>query len=158
MATKKVTVKKKMGRPSPFDSLDIEMVKRIYKQGLTDKQVAEVIGVTEQTITNWKKAYPDFFASLKEAKAFADKEVEASLYKRACGYMSQAEVTKEFMTDEDGNLIQVTKVVEKQKSVAPDPTSMIFWLKNRQPEKWREKQEVELSGDLNVNLKKRVIK
>ena len=23
----------------------------------------------------------------------------------------------------------------------PDPTSMIFWLKNRQPDKWRDKRE-----------------
>lgn len=33
-----------------------------------------------------------------------------------------------------------------QKAKGGDTTAMIFWLKNRQPEKWREKTQLEHSG------------
>jgi len=37
----------------------------------------------------------------------------------------------------------------------PDPTSMIFYLKNRRPDRWRDKQEVEHKGDLIVNINRK---
>jgi hypothetical protein len=35
-------------------------------------------------------------------------------------------------------------IKEVTKEVAPDATSMIFWLKNRRPERWRDKQSIDL--------------
>lgn len=63
-----------------------------------------------------------------------DALVEKALYQRATGYVYE-EVTKELI---DGEL-QVKKVVQKQ--VAPDISAQIYWLKNRQPDRWRDKQE-----------------
>lgn len=40
-----------------------------------------------------------------------------------------------------------TKRVTKE--VAPDVTAQIFWLKNRKPEAWRDKQNLEVSGAVN---------
>ncbi|BBI32355.1 transposase [Cohnella abietis] len=42
-------------------------------------------------------------------------------------------------------------VEEKTKEVSPDTTAQIFWLKNRRPDKWRDKQEVNHSGSVDVN-------
>lgn len=39
------------------------------------------------------------------------------------------------------------------KAVGGDTTAMIFWLKNRNPIRWRDKQELEHSGDLNIVVK-----
>lgn len=36
----------------------------------------------------------------------------------------------------------------KVKEVVPDTTAQIFWLKNRRPDKWRDKQDMELSGEV----------
>lgn len=36
--------------------------------------------------------------------------------------------------------------------VAPDTTAAIFWLKNRRPDLWRDKQHTELSGETVSNL------
>lgn len=44
----------------------------------------------------------------------------------------------------------VSKRVAKQ--VAPDVTAQIFWLKNRKPQQWRDKQEIEHSGGLDNKL------
>lgn len=41
----------------------------------------------------------------------------------------------------------VTKEVTK--TVVPDTTAQIFWLKNRKPEEWRDKKDVEHSGVVN---------
>jgi hypothetical protein len=39
-----------------------------------------------------------------------------------------------------------------QKAKAGDTTAMIFWLKNRQPEKWREKTQIEHSGSIGLTF------
>ena len=33
--------------------------------------------------------------------------------------------------------------------IPPDPTAQIFWLKNRKPDQWREKQREPQNGDNN---------
>lgn len=105
--------------------------------GLSDTQVAYICGVTERTVNNWKVSYPDFFQSLKQAKELADMNVEKMLYRKATGTVKIKE--EHDGVDASGNVINKTVV----KELAPDNTAMIFWLKNRQPDKWREKQEVE---------------
>ena len=40
-------------------------------------------------------------------------------------------------------------VERKTKDIAPDTTAQIFWLKNRKPIEWRDKQSVEVSGNIN---------
>ncbi|MCI6468135.1 MAG: helix-turn-helix domain-containing protein [Faecalicatena sp.] len=119
------------------------------RDGLTDKQIAHNIGVTEQTLNNWKNNYPSFFESLKRGKEVIDRQVENALLKRALGY-NYDEVTQEiFKNPETGETeLKVTKVVTKQ--VSPDTTAQIFWLKNRKPEEWRDRKDLDLSGGLKV--------
>ena len=80
---------------------------------------------------------------LKNGKEFADKNIEQSLYKRAMGYQYQ-EITQE--PDKDGQL-RVSKRVIKE--VSPDVGAIAFWLKNRQPDKWKERnsQPIDLPND-----------
>lgn len=119
----------------------------LFKEGKTDKQVAKILDVTEQTINNWKNARPKFFESLKDWKAEADEKVVRSLYERACGY-----TCKETKIASHEGMIMDMKEIDKH--YPPDPTSMIFWLKNRQPDEWREKQDIEfdLSSIPNAQL------
>lgn len=134
--------KKPAGRPTKYDKSKLEMIKKILEvTGATDKQLAQILDVTEQTINNWKHKFPQFFESLKEAKAVADKRVEDALYKCATGYRENSErLTK------DGDVVSV------EEYYSPNTTAQIFWLKNRQPTKWRDKQELEHSGNVQVNL------
>lgn len=142
MAKKKKTTKKKAkpsrGRPSKFDDDMIRQAEILAVKGFTDKEIAELFDVTEQTINNWKKDYPQFFVSLKKGKEIRDAAVERSLFERACGY-SHPEV---HITNYQGTVTK-TEVI---KHYPPDPTSMIFWLKNRQPDKWRDKQDLNIGG------------
>lgn len=114
------------------------------RSGLTDEQLAHNMGIATSTLYEWKKRYPEISESLKSNKEIADIAVENALYKRAIGYQ-YTETTKEAG--------KVVKTVVKE--VVPDTTAQIFWLKNRQPERWRDKQEVQNTGnmDFNVNIK-----
>ena len=125
------------------------------RNGLTDKQIAYNMGITEQTLNVWKKKYPSLFESLKRGKAVVDIQVENALLKRALGY-SYVETTREQVIDYDkttgvpiGSHMEVTKEVTKE--VVPDTTAQIFWLKNRKPEDWRDKRDVAVEGTLNTN-------
>lgn len=99
--------------------------------GLTDEQIAKNIGINRTTLYDWKKKEVNIANALKKGKEVVDFEVENALLKRALGYEYEEE------TYENGIL---TKKVKKH--VAPDTTAQIFWLKNRQVKKWRDKVEI----------------
>lgn len=116
------------------------------RDGLTEEQIAKNMGVALKTLYNWKEKFLPVLHALKRGKEVVDRQVENALLKRALGY-EYNEVTQELVDDE----LQVTKVVTKQ--VHPDVTAQIFWLKNRKPEVWRDRQQVEHSGETTHNIK-----
>lgn len=126
------------GQPTKFNKEVKRQIEILALKGFTDKEMAEVVGVKEQTINNWKKKHPKFFESLKDWKKEADKKIEKSLFERASGY-EHPETKVQFV---DGKWEQV----ELTKHYPPDPTSMIFWLKNRKSDVWSDKKEVDVTG------------
>lgn len=104
------------------------------RDGLTDEQIASNMGVSRSTLNSWKDKYPDILDSLKKGKEIVDRQVENALLKRALGYEYE-EIKEKY---EFGELSERT-ITKKQ--VAPDTTAQIFWLKNRKPKDWRDKQE-----------------
>lgn len=112
------------------------------RDGLTDEQIAKNIGINPATLYDWKNKYPKISEVLKKGKEIVDRQVENALLKRALGYKYNEtiqEICKDAVTGEQK--LTITKIVTKQ--VAPDTTAQIFWLKNRKPGQWRDKQEVE---------------
>ena len=114
------------------------------RDGLTDEQIAGNMGITRETLRVWKNSYSVISVTLKRGKDVVDRKVENALLKRALGY-SYTETTRERC--EDGEM-KVTKRIEKE--VVPDTTAQIFWLKNRKPEIWRDKQNIEMSGTVGL--------
>ena len=152
------------------------------RDGLTDEQIAQNIGINPATLYDWKKKYAEISESLKRGKDVIDRQVENALLKRALGYtynedkyicvpMDEAEYAvklEEYMNTykyehPDATLDEIMLVREnfpkvkqvlaerKVKEVAPDTTAQIFWLKNRKPNDWRDKKDVDLSGAVNTN-------
>ena len=150
--------KKKEGRPSLYDKIDKAKLKALYLDGKTDAEIADIFGVTRRTIVNWRKKNPEFVLALNEEwKKAADDRVERSLYERACGYShpeTKAQWVESELQDEAGEWHKVGRweYAELTKHYPPDATSMIFWLKNRQPTKWRDKQEIDIGGTVTTEL------
>lgn len=105
------------------------------RDGLTEEQIAKNIGINRKTLTQWKKRYTPICNALKRGKEVVDFEVENALYKNAMGG---------YIEEEKTYISEVNGVVTKRKEIfkryiKPDTTAQIFWLKNRKPDKWRDK-------------------
>ena len=104
------------------------------RDGLTDEQIAAKIRINPATLYDGQKKFPKISEALKKGKEVVDFEVENALLKRALGYDFQE--TRVENSDKDG-----TKVVQTLKHIPGDPTAQIFWLKNRRPDKWRDRRD-----------------
>ncbi|WP_320533654.1 helix-turn-helix domain-containing protein [Robbsia andropogonis] len=131
-----------VGRPSQYKPEFAAQAEKLCKLGATDKEMADFFGVTEQTVNNWKNDFPEFFESIKKGKILADAEVADRLYQRAIGYNHPA--SKFFMFQ--GTVIEREYV----EHYPPDTAAAFIWLKNRQRDKWREKQPDELKDDRTI--------
>jgi hypothetical protein len=118
------------GRPSEFRPAFLPMVRKLAELGGLDEDFAEAFGVSVQTIYQWKRRFPEFALVLKKAKEQVDAQVEKSLLRRALGFSYTAE--KIVMVDGKPQAVPYTE------HSLPDTTACIFWLKNRQPERWRD--------------------
>jgi Helix-turn-helix domain len=127
------------GRPTSYDPADLPKLKELAEAGATNEELADYLGVSIRSIYRWRNENKEFRHAIKISKESADGRIEESLYKRAFGF--EHESVKIFC-NKDG---EVTQVPYKE-YVPPDPTSMIFWLKNRKPKEWRDKSEVEIPG------------
>lgn len=117
------------------------------RQGLSQPQLSKNLGISLKTFQQNMKRYLPFRQAVKKGKEVADFEVENALYKRAKGY-SYEEITKELIIidNETGEKeLRVTKVITKHQ--APDNVSMIFWLKNRMPQQWKNNPDGDNTDD-----------
>lgn len=133
------------GRPTKYKPEYNDQAYKLCLLGHTDEELASFFEVDVSTINNWKIDYPDFFESIKKGKEISDGEVVQALYKSALGY-SHPDVDIKVI---DGRIVET----ELTKHHPPNPTSMIFWLKNRQSKKWRDKQVTEHEGGLSIENK-----
>lgn len=118
------------------------------RDGLTDEQIAKNMGINIATLYRWKKEHCEICEALKRSKDVVDRMVENALLKSALGY-SYTETTRVYKASkETGELVLVSeKAVTKD--VAPNTTAQIFWMKNRKPAEWRDKQSLEVSVPVN---------
>lgn len=145
------------GRPTDYREEYNEQAYKLCLLGATDEELASFFGVSESTINNWKKDYPEFLESVTRGKTIADAEVANSFHKRAVGYQFDEVTfekvdTRERIEEETEDTIK-DEIYKKRivtKHLPPDPGAALNWLKNRQPKKWRDKTEVE-ANNTNVN-------
>jgi hypothetical protein len=135
------------GRPSLYRPQYAKQAKELCERGATNGMLARFFGVNVSTIWEWSLRYKDFYDALRMGKAIADECVERSLYARCLGY--------DFDFDLGGGEVVI-------RHLPPDIPAIKMWLYNRQPNKWREKIEVERTGGMSdrspLELKKLMVK
>ena len=110
------------------------------RSGLTEVQIAQKMRISMSSLSDWKNKFPELLEALKKGKEVVDIEVENALLKRAMGY-DYTESWEEIQPD------GTVRARTMRKHMPADTTAQIFWLKNRRPEVWREKQVVEVSEE-----------
>lgn len=129
------------GRPTAFKPEYVKQVFHLALLGATDPDLARAFDVSERTIAYWKRREPEFLQALKKGKDAADARVAKSLYHRALGYSHPAvKILTVADGDNQGSHVEKVDYIEHY---PPDSTAMIFWLKNRRPDLWRDKVEHE---------------
>lgn len=123
------------------------MIEGWARQGLTEEQIAKNIGCAYSTFKNWKKRQVAILAALKKGKAPVDFEVENALLKSALGFEYEE---KTIYTDISEEGEETSREVTVKKYMPPNTTAQIFWLKNRMPEVWRDKRNVDLENKVTV--------
>jgi hypothetical protein len=136
----------KTGRPTKFNESLESVAIVLAGKGHIDREIAEIIGVSESAFNEHKKRKPDFHESLKKEKAnHDDSVVEQALLKRASG-MVVTEVQTRMI---DGK--EIKTITEKE--LPPDATSLALWLRNRKPNEWcREKQNINVEVENQQGL------
>ena len=137
--------KQPVGRPTKYKPEYCEQATNYCLLGATDEELMTFFDVAESTINLWKLEHPEFSEAIKEGREKADAMIGRRLFERAKGFEHDSE---EIKVINDGILGQYIERVPIRKIYPPDPTSMIFWLKNRQRLKWRDKVETEHSGSI----------
>lgn len=130
----------------PEDWLEPDMLLLIEgwaREGLFDKDIAKKMNVSEATLNNYKKKFPEVKEALRKGKELVDFEIENALYKRAIGYTI---VITEQKIDKNGSIYDLKRDLH----IPGDVTAQIFWLKNRKKAQWRDKVEYEANaGEIN---------
>ena len=129
------------GRPSILTDKIKEIILNLAPMGLSNVEIADMLGVHEATFYRWLQADPEFCESFKYEKSFGDAKVTQAMYKAACGDVVTVE--RHEGIDANGNIVD--KTVTKQHK--PDITAAKFWLSNRQPDKWKDKVETTIKAD-----------
>ena len=115
------------------------------RDGLNDEQIAKNIGIRASTLYEWQNRFPEIAESIKRGKAPVDQEVENTLLKTALGFEYEETITEIIETPEGGHRKQVRKIKHYS---PPNTTAQIFWLKNRRPDRWRDRQDI--NGNLSI--------
>lgn len=111
------------------------------RDGLVDEQIAHNMGIATGTLYDWKKKFYEISEALKKGKEIVDIQVENALLKRALGYEYDEQRIEK--SDKDG-----TKIIQTVKHVPGDVTAQIYWLKNRRPDKWRDKPAIDADREV----------
>lgn len=120
------------------------------RDGLTDEMICKNLGISVASFHNYKKEHLEFLEALKRGKEEIDIMVENALLKSALGYQYTETTHEAIKIGEDQTEAKLVKTVLKE--VAPNTTSLIFWLKNRKRKEWRDQQDIDHSGNVGVNI------
>ena len=135
-----------MARPSKYNPRYHDpWIKGLAQKGYTIEEIAHDLEVAPSTLSKWIAENDELSEAIKKGRGYADSQVEMSLYKRAVGY----KITKKRTIVEAGakGEQKPARIEICEEELAPDVTACIFWLKNRDPEHWKDKHDVDLSND-----------
>lgn len=128
------------------------LIRAWKRDGLTDEEICTNLGIKKSAFYNYKNLHPEFRELLRFDRELTDAEVENQALDNAKGYFYEEEqvaMRKEKYYDDDGNVIKeltFPEIVKVRKRKLPDQHAAQWWLKNRMPGKWKDKQEIDVGN------------
>lgn len=126
----------RVGKDKSLCTADMpDRILMMAKLGLSIAQMAQAVGVHSRTLNEWLATRPEIRKAYEDGKHVFDYAVQLALQQRAVGYTYKEVKTVEGK-DVNGRKFKTKYTTEKH--MPADSTAAIFWLKNRDPENWRD--------------------
>lgn len=139
---------KTSGAPTKYKKEMCKKVVQLCELGATDKEIANFLDIDVATLYRWQHTHVEFCDAFTLGKQKADTRIERSMYQKALGAtVVDQQVVK--VKQKDGS--EKIEVVNVERTIPPDPGMMQWWLKNRKPDEWRDKQEIDINS-VNANV------
>jgi len=150
--------KLKRGRKGKYESHvkpKLVLIEAWCRDGATDLEIYTKLGISKDSFYEYRKKHFEFYETLKKGKEVVDVEVENALLKKAKGYTIKVMKTFKVKTYKrfDGELKPIEELIDKEEEVhiPADTTAQIYWLNNRRPKEWRNKQEI-INQNINTDV------
>jgi transcriptional regulator with XRE-family HTH domain len=134
------------GRPTLYRPELAELARKLALLGLTESEMADALNVDVGTLSEWKARHREFREAIERGGVQADAQMAERLYHRGLGY--QHEAVKIFMPAG----AEAPVYAPYTQRYPPDTQAASLWLRNRQPERWRDKREVDHMGSLEHRI------
>lgn len=140
-----MAIAKTRGRPTDYRAHFAKQAFTVTSRfGAIDTDLCELFSVSVQTLNTWKQQHPAFLESIKDGKSLYDARVEKALFERAIG-LERLEIVRRVV---NGEVVSAETV----KQYPPDTRACMFWLKNRQPERWRNQPVSQIESHAKTHL------
>lgn len=103
------------------------------REGCTDSQVAEHIGIGKSTFCEWKKKHPKITDALEKGRKPLLVDAESALYEAAIGHFTEDVDTEVY---KDGKGMTHERVRKSKRWVKPEPQLLMYLLNNRRPDRY----------------------
>ncbi len=133
-------------RPRIYEAGYCPRANHLALLGLTDVEIAGQFGIAPETLYLWKDQYPDFMQAIEGGKVPADGLVAAAAFKRAVGYEQPA--VKIFLPAGATDPVYAPYL----EHIPGDVRAQTNWLNNRQPDRWRDRKNINVTGGLEYRL------
>lgn len=146
-----------------FTKKHLDRLHNLALLGFTNLEIAGVIERSTDTLTNWIDRFPEVKEAIVSGRQDADAVLAKRLKMRAFGYTHESEEIKlvdHETFDEQGRITSRTKKVLRVPTIKhypPNETALIFWMTNRQRDKWKRNvlPDGEDSTQIIVNIVKK---
>lgn len=131
------------------------VLKGYARDGLKDIEIAEKIGISQETFYQWIKRFSEFSEAIKKGREPVNTIVEDTFLETKLKPQTVIETITEktIHRDADGNITSSTEHIRKQEHYIPaDTTAMIFYLKCRLNSKYNDKINVTVDSKRNGQL------
>lgn len=120
------------------DEENLMLIECWARDGFTNADISEKIGIGESTFSKWLNKYPELKEALRNGRELVDYKVENALLKSALGYKTtESKVT---LIMRDGVVVEEREETT-EREIAPNTTAAQVWLYNRLPKKWKKNRD-----------------
>ena len=126
----------------------IVSVEALTRKGYNTSGIAKALGIGDSTLREWLLEYPELKQAYMRGLPDATLMVEDALYRRAIGFEYEEETIECGIID--GKEVNVVKT--QKKKALPDVKACIYWLNNRNRERWKNNPTEEQAGNITINI------